>query len=42
MIAGLEEISAGKVSIGGRIVNDLAPKERDIAMVFPSYAPIRT
>ena len=38
MIAGLEEISAGKVSIGGRIVNDLAPKERDIAMVFQSYA----
>lgn len=38
MIAGLEEISGGKVSIGGRVVNDVAPKERDIAMVFQSYA----
>ncbi|HKO57219.1 MAG TPA: sn-glycerol-3-phosphate ABC transporter ATP-binding protein UgpC [Thermoanaerobaculia bacterium] len=38
MIAGLEEISAGKIAIGGRVVNGLAPKERDIAMVFQSYA----
>ena len=38
MIAGLEQISDGTISIGGRVVNDLAPKERDIAMVFQSYA----
>jgi multiple sugar transport system ATP-binding protein len=38
MVAGLEDISDGTVSIGGRIVNDLTPKERDIAMVFQSYA----
>src|SRR2546430_9628511 len=38
MVAGLEEISDGTVSIGGRVVNDLTPKERDIAMVFQSYA----
>ena len=38
MIAGLEEISGGTVSIGGRVVNDLAPKDRDIAMVFQNYA----
>ncbi|MCU1350303.1 MAG: glycerol-3-phosphate transporter ATP-binding protein UgpC [Acidobacteria bacterium] len=38
MIAGLEEISAGTITIGGRVVNDLAPKDRDIAMVFQSYA----
>ncbi|HJW94719.1 MAG TPA: sn-glycerol-3-phosphate ABC transporter ATP-binding protein UgpC [Thermoanaerobaculia bacterium] len=38
MIAGLEDVSEGKVSIGGRVVNDLAPKDRDIAMVFQSYA----
>ena len=38
MIAGLEEISGGEVSIGGRVVNDVAPKDRDIAMVFQSYA----
>jgi multiple sugar transport system ATP-binding protein len=38
MVAGLEEISAGTLSIGGRVVNDLTPKERDIAMVFQSYA----
>jgi multiple sugar transport system ATP-binding protein len=38
MIAGLEDVSAGTVSIGGRVVNDLAPKDRDIAMVFQSYA----
>ncbi len=38
MLAGLEDISAGEVSIGGRVVNALQPKERDIAMVFQSYA----
>jgi len=38
MIAGLEDVSAGTVSIGGRVVNGLAPKDRDIAMVFQSYA----
>ncbi|MBB4053633.1 multiple sugar transport system ATP-binding protein [Devosia subaequoris] len=38
MIAGLEEISSGDISIGGQIINDLAPKDRDIAMVFQSYA----
>ena len=38
MIAGLEEISKGVIGIGGRIVNDIAPKERDIAMVFQNYA----
>ncbi|MFV2174109.1 ABC transporter ATP-binding protein [Actinomadura sp. LOL_016] len=38
MIAGLEEISGGKISIGDQVVNDLAPKDRDIAMVFQNYA----
>ena len=38
MVAGLEEISDGTLSIGGRVVNDLNPKERDIAMVFQNYA----
>jgi multiple sugar transport system ATP-binding protein len=38
MIAGLETITAGTLDIGGRIVNDLDPKDRDIAMVFQSYA----
>ena len=38
MIAGLEEISAGTISIGDRVVNDLTPKDRDIAMVFQNYA----
>jgi multiple sugar transport system ATP-binding protein len=38
MIAGLEEISGGTIEIGGRVVNNLPPKERDIAMVFQSYA----
>jgi multiple sugar transport system ATP-binding protein len=38
MIAGLEEITAGSVEIGGRDVTDLAPRHRDIAMVFQSYA----
>jgi multiple sugar transport system ATP-binding protein len=38
MIAGLEEISAGQIIIGGRVVNKIPPKDRDIAMVFQSYA----
>ena len=38
MIAGLESISSGRLSIGGRYVNDLPPKDRDIAMVFQGYA----
>lgn len=38
MLAGLEHISAGTIRIGDRVVNDLAPKERDIAMVFQNYA----
>ncbi|AUG52138.1 ABC transporter ATP-binding protein [Thalassospira marina] len=38
MIAGLEEITSGDISIGGTVVNDLQPKDRDIAMVFQSYA----
>ena len=38
MIAGLEEISSGKLMIGDRIVNDMPPKDRDIAMVFQNYA----
>ncbi|HEY9454707.1 MAG TPA: sn-glycerol-3-phosphate ABC transporter ATP-binding protein UgpC [Bradyrhizobium sp.] len=38
MIAGLENITAGELKIGDRIVNDLPPKERDVAMVFQNYA----
>ena len=38
MVAGLETISAGTLTIGDRVVNDVAPKDRDIAMVFQSYA----
>jgi len=38
MLAGLEEISAGEIRIGGRMVNNLPPAERDIAMVFQNYA----
>src|SRR5262245_24980040 len=38
MVAGLEEISGGTLSIGERVVNELSPKERDIAMVFQNYA----
>ena len=38
MVAGLEEITKGTVAIGGRVVNDVPPKERDIAMVFQNYA----
>ena len=38
MIAGLEDISSGIICIGGRRVNDIPPKDRDIAMVFQNYA----
>ena len=38
MIAGLEAISSGTLSIGGRVVNEVSPKDRDIAMVFQNYA----
>src|SRR6266704_373509 len=38
MIAGLEQISGGEIAIGGTIVNNLPPKDRDIAMVFQNYA----
>jgi multiple sugar transport system ATP-binding protein len=38
MIAGLEEITEGEIAIGGRVVNQVPPKERDIAMVFQNYA----
>jgi multiple sugar transport system ATP-binding protein len=38
MIAGLENITGGQISIGDRVVNNLPPKERDIAMVFQNYA----
>src|SRR5437763_700701 len=38
MIAGLEEISKGEIYIGDKLVNDVAPKDRDIAMVFQNYA----
>ena len=41
MIAGLEEVTAGDIVIGGDIVNDVPPKDRDIAMVFQSYALYR-
>ena len=38
MVAGLEESTSGEISIGPRVVNDVAPRDRDIAMVFQSYA----
>ncbi|MBZ9676139.1 ABC transporter ATP-binding protein [Mesorhizobium sp. ES1-1] len=38
MIAGLEEISAGEIALDGQVINDVAPKSRDIAMVFQNYA----
>jgi len=38
MIAGLEDPSDGEITIGGKVINDLEPKERDVAMVFQSYA----
>src|SRR3954453_6998647 len=38
MVAGLEDITGGDIRIGSRVVNDVPPKDRDIAMVFQSYA----
>jgi ABC-type sugar transport system ATPase subunit len=38
MVAGLEKISAGQISVGGGVINDIPPKDRDIAMVFQNYA----
>jgi multiple sugar transport system ATP-binding protein len=38
LLAGLEEITGGEIKIADRVVNDVAPKDRDIAMVFQSYA----
>jgi multiple sugar transport system ATP-binding protein len=38
MVAGLEEITSGTVRVGGRVVNELSPKDRDVAMVFQNYA----
>src|SRR5688572_14516585 len=38
MVAGLEEITSGTIAIGDRVVNNVAPKDRDIAMVFQNYA----
>mgnify|MGYP003340697022 FL=1 len=38
MVAGLEEITQGQIRIGGKVVNDLEPSQRDIAMVFQNYA----
>src|SRR5437763_519323 len=38
MVAGLEQITGGEIEIGGRVVNNLPPKDRDIAMVFQNYA----
>ena len=38
MIAGLEDISEGELKIGDTVMNDVAPKDRDIAMVFQNYA----
>ena len=38
MIAGLEEVNSGTISIDGQVINDLPPSERNIAMVFQSYA----
>ncbi|MES2905948.1 MAG: ATP-binding cassette domain-containing protein, partial [Pseudomonadota bacterium] len=38
MIAGLESVTSGEILINGKVVNNLAPKDRDIAMVFQSYA----
>ena len=38
MVAGLEEVTSGEIRIGGRVVNDVAPRDRDVAMVFQNYA----
>src|SRR5579871_5180745 len=42
MLAGLENITSGTISIGDRVVNNIQPKERDIAMVFQNYAMSRS
>ncbi|GIS38170.1 MAG: hypothetical protein Ct9H90mP10_05710 [Actinomycetota bacterium] len=42
MVAGLEDITEGEISKGDKTVNDVAPKDRDIAMVFQNYACIHT
>ena len=42
MVAGLEEISSGELIIDGKLMNDVAPKDRDIAMVFQNYPSIPT
>lgn len=42
MIAGLEDISEGELKIGGEVVNDKSPKDRDIAMVFSKLRPLPT
>jgi multiple sugar transport system ATP-binding protein len=41
MVAGLEDISSGEISIADKVVNNIPPKDRDIAMVFQNYACIR-
>ena len=38
MVAGLEDVTSGEIIVGDRVVNDLAPKDRDVAMVFQNYA----
>ena len=38
MIAGLEDINSGEISLGGKVINQLAPRDRDVSMVFQSYA----
>ena len=38
MIAGLEKVTSGTISIGDRVINDVSPRDRDIAMVFQNYA----
>ncbi|MGP8204646.1 MAG: ATP-binding cassette domain-containing protein, partial [Acidimicrobiales bacterium] len=38
MVAGLEDITSGTLRLGGQVVNDLSPKDRNVAMVFQSYA----
>ena len=38
MVAGLEDVTEGTIEIGGRVINDLNPRERDIAMIFQNYA----
>ena len=38
MIAGLEDINSGEISLGGKVINQLAPRDRDVSMVFQNYA----